>query len=106
MPSPPAELFSWPDPFSKCWEPRRGAAFANFAGLLFFGYFLFAEAKESDLPPGNPRIGGGITVARPTHPAQVDTLSAPTNCEHRTAQHDPPNLAAYIILHNEKQIPR
>jgi hypothetical protein len=42
--SPPAELFSWPDPFSKCWEPRRGAA----SGLLFFGYFLFAEAKESD----------------------------------------------------------
>ncbi len=24
-------------------------------GRLFFGYSAFGEAKESDLPPGNPR---------------------------------------------------
>jgi hypothetical protein len=27
-------------------------------GRLFFGYFLLAKQKQSDLPPGNPRLGG------------------------------------------------
>jgi hypothetical protein len=36
---------------------------ARHSGLLFFGYFLFAEAKESDLLPGNPRLGRKIKVA-------------------------------------------
>jgi hypothetical protein len=48
---------------------------ARHSGLLFFGYFLFAEAKErsehaSDkLPPGNPRLGRGIIVTQPTYGA-------------------------------------
>jgi hypothetical protein len=45
-------------------------------GLLFFGYFLFAEAKErlehasDEKPPGNPRLGHKIIIAN-KHPAKI-----------------------------------
>jgi hypothetical protein len=68
---------------------------ARHSGLLFFGYFLFAEAKESDLPPGNPRLGGGMIVAQPTSGANRFA-----QCTLQIA------LLANFILHNEKQIPR
>jgi hypothetical protein len=29
-------------------------------GRLFFGYFLLAKQKQSDLPPGNPLLGGSV----------------------------------------------
>jgi hypothetical protein len=29
-------------------------------GRLFFGYFLLAKQKQSDLPPGNPRLGRSV----------------------------------------------
>jgi hypothetical protein len=63
-------------------------------GSPFFAYFLW-RSKESELSPGNPRLGGSITVAQSTPTAQIASLSAPYKL-----------LLANIILHNEKQIPR
>jgi hypothetical protein len=43
-----------PQPPDQSSNAGNRAAAAN-RGRLFFGYFLFGEAKESSLLPGNPR---------------------------------------------------
>jgi hypothetical protein len=58
---------------------------ARDSGLLFFGYFLFAEAKErsehasDEKPPGYPRLGVGVIVTQPTYGANRSTQCALQN---------------------------
>jgi hypothetical protein len=52
-------------PFSKMLGTPKGRGI----GSPFFAYFLW-RSKESELSPGNPRLGGEITFAQPTSGAK------------------------------------
>jgi hypothetical protein len=69
--------------------------FANYAGRLFFANFLW-HRYESELSPGNPRLGGEIIVTQTTSGA-----NRYTQCTLRFAQFYRENSSICVRLQDK-----